>query len=1545
MKSILSACTLLLCVLSLSNAFSQSSETLINTYLSDVKESKGLSEKDIQNWVVTDQYTSKTSGVQNIYIRQTYQDIELYNAVANFHIKDNKVLTAGIRLERNVAQRVNTTAALLSPFDAITAAANHLKIPAPKKLKIEKTIDAKNFLINGGELSLESIPVQLMYMSAMSEDKAIRLVWDLSIYEFSKDHWWSMRVDALTGEVIDQVDWVVSCTFEGCGHSIYEHTTRRDVPELASAPAPAPPPGTDAYRVFAIPAESPNHAPRSLVVGPFDAAASPFGWHDDNGIAGAEYLTTQGNNVRATEDANDNNGTGYFPNGGAALNFDFPLNLNNAPNLNWDPAITNLFYMNNIMHDVWYQYGFDEVSGNFQENAYGNGGNASDMVFAEAQDGGGTNNANFATPGDGNNPRMQMYLWSAGAATYLLNVNSPTAIAGQYLAVEAQFGPGAPATPLTGNFVLVDDGTALSDEGCSALINGTAISGNIAIVMRGTCGFNVKIQNAQNAGATAVIVINNVPGAPFAMGGTSTTITIPSIMISDVDGAAILAQMGIGVNGTIQAAGVAQQIDGDFDNGIIAHEYGHGISNRLTGGPSASGCLSNAEQMGEGWSDWFGLMLTIEPGDMATDGRGIGTFAIAEPTTGDGIRPTPYSTDFIINPSTYSSTNNTGGISQPHGIGYVWCTMLWDLNWALVNQYGFDSDVYNGTGGNNIAMHLVIEGLKLQPCSPGFVDGRDAILAADVALYGGANQCLIWEVFANRGLGFSAAQGSTNSRTDQTEAFDLPTQCQTPTLPPIADFGFEDLGCDGTISFTDSSIQIPNQWLWDFGDGVTSTFQNPVHQYATGGSYTVTLIATNIIGTNTISQVVTVSMLTPPIGSNAATCAGLPVTLSATATDSVIWWNAAGTTSLDTGYTYVTPPLNTSTTFMIENVAIEPILNVGPLTAAIGTSGYHTSTIDFALNFTSTSANGFTILSAWVDAGSTGIRTINVWDAADAGGTIIGTAVVNITATGPQRIPLNIDVLTPGNYSIGGTGMNMRRNNNGAPYPFTLPGIVSITSSSASAPAQYYYYLYDWEVQEIACRSSMVPVTVTVNPVDSTIISETSCGQYTWPVTGSTYTSSGTYTSLQTNSFGCDSIVFLNLTINQSPVSNQVITSCGAYQWYANSQTYAVSGNYTLTVPNTSGCDSILNLNLTIANPSSGSETTTACTSYTWAANGTTYGSSGTYGAILTNTEGCDSTVTLNLTVNSPSTGSETINTCSSYLWPANGATYSSTGSYTTILSNVLGCDSVVTLNLTVSAGSTSTTSETSCDSYTWPASGNTYTATGIYSITYTDVNGCDSIVNLDLTINEQTNTTETVTECDSYTWATNGTTYTSSGTYTESYTTVNGCDSIITLNLTINTVSAAASYVGDITLQATSNSSSYQWVDCNNSHAPIAGETGQSFTATSNGNYAVIVTQNGCSDTSECFIISKVGLIENDFGALFKVYPNPTHGNLKIDLGAVHSGIVTKVFDAKGKLVKETSFGDAQILDLQIEGERGVYFIEIATSNGRHAKMEIIKN
>jgi hypothetical protein len=252
-------------------------------------------------------------------------------------------------------------------------------------------------------------------------------------------------------------------------------------------------------------------------------------------------------------------------------------------------------------------------------------------------------------------------------------------------------------------------------------------------------------------------------------------------MVTQGDGN--LFRANVPFNVTISdGTGGAPDRDSDLDSGVIAHEYGHGVSNRLTGGPATVSCLNNQEQMGEGWSDFYALTFTTSPSDTPTLVRGVGTYVVFQPPTGAGIRPRPYTTDTSVNEFTYGMIPAgvaSGVLTVPHGIGFVWNSMLWEVYWNLVAKHGYNPNVYEDwkTGGNNLAIQLVTSGMKFQPCSPGFVDGRNGILSADLALTGGENQCAIWRGFAKRGLGFSATQGSSNNVNDGVQAFDLPVNC------------------------------------------------------------------------------------------------------------------------------------------------------------------------------------------------------------------------------------------------------------------------------------------------------------------------------------------------------------------------------------------------------------------------------------------------------------------------------------------------------------------------------------------------------------------------------------------------------------------------------------------------------------------------------------------------------------------------------------------------------------------------------------------------
>ena len=448
-------------------------------------------------------------------------------------------------------------------------------------------------------------------------------MWNFQVATLDDRHVYDLTIDAVSGQVWTRFDWVAN----------------------------------DSYRVYPAPVESPNHSflpppadDRRIVLDPADAIASPLGWHDTNGSPGPEFTTHRGNNVHAYDDIDNNDSPPVVePDCGLSLVCDFNFQINFAtqqPFTYTSGAVTNLFYWNNLIHDVQYQYGFDEAAGNFQSNNHGAGGLAGDSVRAEAQDGGGINNANFLTPPDGFRPRMQMFLW---------------------------------------------------------------------------------------------------------------TLSIPDR-------------------------------DGDFDNGIIVHEYGHGISNRLVGGPSNVSCLGNNQQPGEGLSDWWSLAYTARVGDLSTDARGIGTYALNEPTSGLGIRTQPYSTDPAINSHTYESISGAtrpDGTISPHRVGEVWAQAAWEVYWALVDLHLFDPDLRNAFGGsgNQRAMLYINEGLKNTACSPTFTDVRDGIIQAATQLSAGEDVCLLWEAFDAFGLGVDAVSGGPNSITP-TNGFAVPAECSADvTLP------------------------------------------------------------------------------------------------------------------------------------------------------------------------------------------------------------------------------------------------------------------------------------------------------------------------------------------------------------------------------------------------------------------------------------------------------------------------------------------------------------------------------------------------------------------------------------------------------------------------------------------------------------------------------------------------------------------------------------------------------------------------------------------
>lgn len=620
----------------------------------------GLTPTDVKDGIITGTYVIPGTNIRMVYLQQGYKGLPVYNQLKVLAFQNGQIVSNAGELLSGMDERTQFHSGIAS----VSAPAAVTTALIDRNVNVKETPVSLNAPLNGEKfdfgkmgVSSENINAELIWLPVPGS-KEVKLVWQVFVCPLTTSDYWLVRVDATTNTVIDKLNLTITCNWDPGKHSIEEHVEKNHSNSASTfnyimrkdennqwqyRPFVV---NSATYRVIKYPAESPQHpgGAHQLHTDPWTWApgnATSLGWHYDGAIY---HDSTRGNNVWAQEDRDNNNltfgkaalSTTPQPN----LTIDYTPDYTQAPILTSPPNqqfnTTNLFYWNNLMHDLSYQYGFTESARNFQNDNQGRGGLGLDYVIADAQDAGGTNNANFATPADGSRPRMQMYLWT---------FSSP-------------------------------------------------------------------------------------------------------------------------------------QRDGDVDNSVICHEYTHGISNRMTG--TGSGCLSNAEQMGEGWSDYYALMATTNwatatPTDGFNIPRPIGLYALNNtalfPVPGNpGIRHYPYSTNMAVNPVVYAPIIP----ASAHDRGEIWCSALWDMTWNLIQQDGISSNLFNATsvGGNVVAMKLVTEGLRLQPCSPGMISGRDAILRADTLFYGGVHSCAIIRAFARRGMGIGASQGSSGSVTDQIPSFD-----------------------------------------------------------------------------------------------------------------------------------------------------------------------------------------------------------------------------------------------------------------------------------------------------------------------------------------------------------------------------------------------------------------------------------------------------------------------------------------------------------------------------------------------------------------------------------------------------------------------------------------------------------------------------------------------------------------------------------------------------------------------------------------------------
>ncbi|MCB1276553.1 M36 family metallopeptidase [Prosthecobacter sp.] len=573
---------------------------------------------------VTD-YSTTRGPSRKVVWHQQHEGIDIFEAVlqANLTTK-SELINIGSQFIPDPAAAAQGARPKLAVEEAVAAAGRNLgenmtaetvREMAPPAEQPDRRQQFRAALLTDADAKLTWLPM---------DENSMRLTWDVTLTSRSRAEMYRVLVDADNGDVL--VRQSLTAYISDATYRVF----------TAESPTPMSPGHEKPSSLQPLPVS------RVLVTLPaLNTTASPNGWINDGDNM------TSGNNSDAYTDTNADNVADLPRTTGTGRVFDFPHNLTQEPSNLKDASVTQLFYWTNFMHDRMYEFGFTEAAGNFQVDNFGRGGVGNDPVNSEAQDGSGTNNANFSTPTDGSRGRMQMFNWT-----------------------------------------------------------------------------------------------NPTPDR-----------------------------------------------DGSFEAEVVLHEYGHGVSNRLVGGPSVTITALSTQGMGEGWSDFLGLALTAQPSD-----NPHGNWARAGwsryLTSGwysenyyYGARRYSYCTDMLKNPHTlkdidptqvdwhtnvprnptYAATQDA---TQVHYQGTVWAVTLWDMRANMILKHGFAI-------GNDRAIFLVAEGMKYAPANPSFIQARDGILQAALVNHP-EDLGEVWTAFAKRGMGDGATAPASTTTTGVLEQYDVP---------------------------------------------------------------------------------------------------------------------------------------------------------------------------------------------------------------------------------------------------------------------------------------------------------------------------------------------------------------------------------------------------------------------------------------------------------------------------------------------------------------------------------------------------------------------------------------------------------------------------------------------------------------------------------------------------------------------------------------------------------------------------------------------------
>lgn len=456
--------------------------------------------------------------------------------------------------------------------------------------------------------------------------------------------------------------------------------------------------------------------------------------------------------------------------------------------------------------------------------------------------------------------------------------------------------------------------------------------------------------------------------------------------------------------------------------------------------------------------------------------------------------------------------------------------------------------------------------------------------------------------------------------------------------------------------------------------------------------------------------------------------------------------------------------------------------------------------------------------------------------------------------------------------------------------------------------------------------------------------SVTKCNKYILPSKKRTITVSGVYQDTISSWRGCDSVMTITAKINKQSSSSMSLANCDSVQNPVSKKYYKVSGKYTLTIPNFSGCDSIISFNVTVYKKDTTTFNYDACNSVQLN-NGNIVSAGGVYKDVLKGFRGCDSIILHNVKIRKPTYSKANLKVCTFVFCPSNNSkVFTSPGIYYDTTINSQNCDSIIEYTVT-SKSTSSNINVKSCGNYLSPSKKYTWNKSGTYQDTLLFLNsqGCDSFLTINLTIPVAVKQTLNVAECKSYTVPSGSKVVTSTGTVNDVIKSKSGCDSIqYTINVTINTANTAFVRSNNTLTATAAGGASFQWLDCNKNNESIAGETNRDFTPKSQGKYSLEVKENNCKDTSNCVDFAFNNLSGIQLNNVL-ISPNPSHGLVQIQSDITLHHVKITVVNLLGETIQAWEMDELNTYQLHLNLAPSVNFIRIESAEGFVVKCIII--